>query len=149
MEDQAAKPQLVDYQKQKLVYSVRCDSAGVDLIFMNVKAAVTWFADQSLFPSDLSSDYDRILRTIRALKPYVILVGSDQYVLKQLVVVGRSVKSRKRLAPAPAPACDHSWCRHLDGFAVEDGRACVKCEIVELGVFVASKTRTTSIKAAR
>lgn len=88
------------YSKQKMIYSIRSSDEVVDRLFPNIKAMVRWFADQTFFPHDVMADYDRIVRTIRSGKKYVLMVGTISYSFKQIPLHGVRVNSAKRSAPA-------------------------------------------------
>ena len=89
----------VEYSKQKMIYSLRSDDGVCDMLFPNFKAGLTWFADQSLFPLDISKEYDRILRAVRSGRQYIIMVGHVSYSFKQIPLFGVSVQSSKRVVP--------------------------------------------------
>ena len=87
----------VEYSKQKMIYSLRSDDGVCDMLFPNFKAGLSWFADQSLFPLDISKEYDRILRAVRSGSKHIIMVGDVSYSFKQIPLFGVSVQSSKRI----------------------------------------------------
>jgi hypothetical protein len=86
----------IKYKKQKYVYSARCQGGEHDLIFPNIKAMVRWFEASTLFPEQLDLDYNSLVDCLRRKKHYGIHVGSYEFTIKQLAVVGVFVNSSKR-----------------------------------------------------
>ena len=121
------KFEIREYYKQKMVYSVRSAGDEIDLIFPNITALVNFFAKGSLFPADITKDYDRIVRAIRADKLYVLVTAVTTYKIKQIAVYGILQKSRKRFKVGAVACVDHKFWRQLDVHAEYIGDVCEKC----------------------
>jgi len=117
------------YVKSKMIYSLRSDDDSCDMLFPNIKALVRWFADQSLFPSDMMKDYDRIVRRIRSGSDYIICIGEVKYSMKQLLLYGVKVQSSKRIRSGQLDLCAHEFSRVLDSEGIYQGDQCALCDV--------------------
>ena len=87
----------IKYKKQKYVYSARSENGEYDLIFPNIKAMVTWFADQSLFPGSVALNYNQVVDCLRRKKQFTVSSQGYSFSLRQLPIVGIYISSSKRI----------------------------------------------------
>ena len=127
MEKLAQSVPVESYVKPKMIYSLRSDDGSYDMLFPNIKALVRWFADQSLFPSDIMADYDRIVRRIRSGSDYVIYVGDVKYSMRQMALFGVKVQSSKRVRSGQLDVCVHEFSSVLDSDGIYQGDQCGLC----------------------
>jgi len=129
MEKLAQSVPVEAYVKPKMIYLLRSDDGNCEMLFPNIKSLVRWFADQSLFPSDMMKDYDRIVRRIRAGSDYVVCVGDVKYSMKQLMLYGVKVQSSKRVRSGQLDLCVHEFSRVLDSEGIYQGDQCTLCDV--------------------
>jgi len=144
MEKLAQSVPVESYVKPKMIYLLRSDDGTCEMLFPNIKSLVRWFANQSLFPSDIMQDYDRIVRRIRSGSDYIICVGSVQYSMKQLVLFGVKVQSSKRVRSGQLDICVHEFSRVLDSEGIYQGDQCDLCDVYSAAPKNQLKRITTS-----